>query len=48
MQIGRLNRLGTVVYWMRDGQGTTEVRATDANANGLGRSWALPLLEQSS
>ena len=32
-----------VVYWMRDGQGTTEVRATDANANGLGRSWALPL-----
>ena len=28
---------------MRDGQGTTEVRATDANANGLGRSWALPL-----
>ena len=32
-----------VVYWMRGGQGTTEVRATDANANGLGRSWALPL-----
>tara|TARA_Y100000589_G_scaffold332328_1_gene391817 strand:- start:4127 stop:6310 length:2184 start_codon:yes stop_codon:yes gene_type:complete len=32
-----------VVYWMRDGEGTTEVRATDANANGLGRSWALPL-----
>ena len=32
-----------VVYWMRNGEGTTEVRATDANANGLGRSWALPL-----
>ena len=32
-----------VVYWMRDGEGTTEVLATDANANGLGRSWALPL-----
>ena len=32
-----------VVYWMRDGQGTTEVRSTDANAYGLGRSWALPL-----
>ncbi len=32
-----------VVYWMRDGEGTTEVRATDANSNGLGRSWALPL-----
>ena len=32
-----------VVYWMRDGEGTTEVRATDANANGLGRSWAVPL-----
>lgn len=31
------------VYWMRNGQGTTEVRPTDANANGLGRSWALPL-----
>ena len=32
-----------VVYWMRNGEGTTEVRATDANANGLGRSWALPV-----
>lgn len=32
-----------VVYWMRDGVGTTEARPTDANANGLGRSWALPL-----
>jgi len=32
-----------VVYWMRGDVGTTEVRPTDANANGLGRSWALPL-----
>ena len=33
-----------VVYWMLSGeQGTSEVRPSDANANGLGRSWALPL-----
>ncbi len=32
-----------VVYWMRGDFGTTEVRPTDANANGLGRSWELPL-----
>ena len=32
-----------VVYWMRGGLGVTEARPADANANGLGRSWALPL-----
>jgi hypothetical protein len=32
-----------VVHWLRGGEGTTEVRPTDANADGLGRSWALPL-----
>ena len=32
-----------VVYWMRGGQGSTEALPSDANANGLGRSWALPL-----
>ena len=32
-----------VVYWMRGGQGSTEAQPSDANANGLGRSWALPL-----
>ena len=32
-----------VVHWLRGGEGTTEARATDANANGLGRTWALPL-----
>jgi hypothetical protein len=32
-----------IVHWMRGEHGTTEVRPTDANANGLGRSWALPL-----
>ena len=32
-----------VVHWLRGGEGTTEARPTDANADGLGRSWALPL-----
>ena len=32
-----------VVHWLRGGEGTTEARPTDANANGLGRTWALPL-----
>ena len=32
-----------VVYWMRGGLGVTEAQSTDANANGIGRSWALPL-----
>ena len=32
-----------VVHWMRGDRGTTEVRPTDAGADGLGRSWALPL-----
>ena len=32
-----------VVYWLRGGEGTTEARPTDANADGHGRSWALPL-----
>ena len=32
-----------VVHWLRGGEGTTEARPTDANADGLGRTWALPL-----
>ena len=32
-----------VVHWLRGGEGATEARPTDANADGLGRSWALPL-----
>ncbi|MGB1897756.1 MAG: hypothetical protein ACPHRB_02855 [Candidatus Poseidoniaceae archaeon] len=37
-----------VVHWLRGGEGTTEARPTDANADGLGRSWALPLPEGTS
>jgi hypothetical protein len=32
-----------VVHWLRGGEGTTEARPNDANADGLGRTWALPL-----
>ena len=32
-----------IVHWLRGEKGTTEARPTDANADGLGRSWALPL-----
>lgn len=31
------------VYWMRNETGSSEIQASDAGANGKGRSWALPL-----
>ena len=31
------------VYWMKNNTGSTEIHASDAGANGKGRSWALPL-----
>ena len=31
------------VYWMKNSTGSSEIRASDASANGKGRSWALPL-----
>ena len=31
------------VYWMNNGTGSSEIQASDASANGKGRSWALPL-----
>ena len=31
------------VYWLKNGSGSSEIQASDAGANGKGRSWALPL-----
>ena len=31
------------VYWLKNGTGSSEIQASDASANGKGRSWALPL-----
>ena len=31
------------VYWLKNGNGSSEIQASDAGANGKGRSWSLPL-----